>query len=177
VRDESETTAEFGIAQVEEAGSDVPLTAALAPVSGCAGSTRDRHHACRTDSRGKRRASERRRKRRGGFLDRRPVTPRKSQILSLARFLPPMPVLAALLSTLLGMPRKRLTLEALVAGGTFDPTNFRHRRALDESGPLSDPAMERARRHVRSLRGSTGAKVSAAKALQEFARTVGRRGL
>jgi hypothetical protein len=41
------------------------------------------------------------------------------------------------------MPRKRLTLADLVAAGTFDPTNWRHRRALDESGPLEDPELER----------------------------------
>ena len=39
------------------------------------------------------------------------------------------------------MPRKRLTLEALVERATFDPDNFRHRRALDESGPLDDPEL------------------------------------
>jgi hypothetical protein len=33
------------------------------------------------------------------------------------------------------MPRKLLTLEDLVAVRRFDASNFRHRRALDESGP------------------------------------------
>jgi hypothetical protein len=41
---------------------------------------------------------------------------------------------------LCSLPRKRLTLEGLVQGGTFDPSNFRHRRALDESGPLDAPS-------------------------------------
>jgi hypothetical protein len=70
------------------------------------------------------------------------------------------------------MPPKRLTLEGLVQGGTFDPSNFRHRRALDESGPLDDPELERARRHVLDLRGPRGARVRGAEALQEFARLV-----
>jgi len=70
------------------------------------------------------------------------------------------------------MPRKRLTLEALVEKATFDPGNFRHRRALDESGPLHDPELEEARRHVLDLRGPRGARVRGAEALQEFARLV-----
>jgi hypothetical protein len=70
------------------------------------------------------------------------------------------------------MPRKRLTLQALVEAGTFDPTNFRHRRALDDSGPLDDPELEEARRHVLDLRGPRGARVRGAEALQEFARLV-----
>ena len=73
------------------------------------------------------------------------------------------------------MPRKRLTLEALVERGTFDPSNFRHRRALDESGPLDDPELDRARRLVLSLRG-TRARVRAAKALQDFARAASQHG-
>jgi hypothetical protein len=70
------------------------------------------------------------------------------------------------------MPRKRLTLKALVERATFDPSNFRHRRALDESGPLDDPELEEARRHVLDLRGPRGARVRGAEALQEFARLV-----
>jgi hypothetical protein len=70
------------------------------------------------------------------------------------------------------MPRKRLTLEALVERATFDPSNFRHRKALDESGPLDDPELEGARRHVLDLRGVGAARVRGAEALQEFARLV-----
>jgi hypothetical protein len=70
------------------------------------------------------------------------------------------------------MPRKRLTLEALVESATFDPGNFRHRRALDESGPLYDPELEEARRLVLALRGPRGTRVRGAEALQEFARLV-----
>ena len=51
------------------------------------------------------------------------------------------------------MPRKRLTLEHLVAAGAFNPANWRHRRALDESvGPLADPELEEARQLVVDLR-------------------------
>lgn len=70
------------------------------------------------------------------------------------------------------MPRERLTLEALVDKGTFDAGNHRHRRALDESGPLADPRLEAARKNVVSLRGVGGAKVRAAEKLAEFARLV-----
>jgi hypothetical protein len=49
------------------------------------------------------------------------------------------------------MPRKRLTLVDLVEGRTFDAGNHRHRRALDESGPLAGPVLEAARRHVLDL--------------------------
>jgi hypothetical protein len=75
------------------------------------------------------------------------------------------------------MPRKRLTLEALVAGGRFDPENHRHRRALDESGPLDDPKLEEARRLALDFRGLHfgGAKVRGAEALQEFAALVNAR--
>jgi hypothetical protein len=73
------------------------------------------------------------------------------------------------------MPRKRLTLEDLVERGTFDASNFRHRRCLDESGPLDDPELEDARLLVLRLRGVGGAKVRAAETLQEFARLVERR--
>jgi hypothetical protein len=73
------------------------------------------------------------------------------------------------------MPRKRLTLEALVAGGRFDESNWRHRRALDESGPLSDPELELQRQHVVDLRGSFGGRVRAAQELREFARLVASR--
>jgi len=70
------------------------------------------------------------------------------------------------------MPRKRLTLEALVAEGRFDPANFRHRRALDESGPLTDPELEAVRERVVFLRGARGGRVRAAVELQRFARMV-----
>ena len=80
--------------------------------------------------------------------------------------------IASLCSALPEMPRKTLTLEALVAEHRFDPSNFRHRRALDESGPLDDPELEEARRHVLDLRGPRGARVRGAEALQEFARLV-----
>ena len=66
------------------------------------------------------------------------------------------------------MPRRRLTLETLVAGGTFDEGNWRHRRALDESGPLDDPELERARQNVVDLR-RMGARVRAAQELRRFA--------
>ena len=70
------------------------------------------------------------------------------------------------------MPRKALSLRQLVAEHRFDEHNFRHRRALDESGPLEDPELERARLHVLNFRGTDGAKVRGAEALQEFARLV-----
>jgi hypothetical protein len=70
------------------------------------------------------------------------------------------------------MPRKAVTLSQLVAEHRFDPGNHRHRRALDESEPLADPDLERARRHVVELRGSRDARVRSAEALQEFARAV-----
>ena len=68
------------------------------------------------------------------------------------------------------MPRKRLTLEALVACGTFDETNWRHLRALDESVPLEDPELEQQRRHVLDLRGVRGGRVRAAVELRGSAR-------
>jgi len=70
------------------------------------------------------------------------------------------------------MPRKRLTLEALVADGRFDAANFRHRRALDESGPLDDPELEAVRESVVFLRGARGGRVRAAVELQRFGRMV-----
>jgi hypothetical protein len=70
------------------------------------------------------------------------------------------------------MPRERLTLQALVERESFDPANHRHRRALDESGPLADPELERARQHVLDLRGLGDARVRAAEGLAEFARLV-----
>jgi hypothetical protein len=72
------------------------------------------------------------------------------------------------------LPRNRLTLQALVEAGRFDPGNFRHRRALDESGPLADPELEQAREIVISLRRYGDVKVRAAETLREFARLVGR---
>jgi len=67
------------------------------------------------------------------------------------------------------MPRKRLTLIELVAEGRFDPSNHRHRRALDESGPLTDPELEAVRESVVFLRGARGGRVRAAEELQRFA--------
>jgi hypothetical protein len=69
------------------------------------------------------------------------------------------------------MPRKRLTLSDLIAAGTFDPRNHRHRRALDESGPLEDPELEAMRRNVVSYR-RTGDRAWGAPALRHFARLV-----
>jgi hypothetical protein len=74
------------------------------------------------------------------------------------------------------MPRKRLTLEDLVAGRRFNPGNFRHRRALDESGPLDDAGLEAQRQTVLWLRGARGGRVRAAAELQRFARLVADRG-
>ena len=73
------------------------------------------------------------------------------------------------------MPRERLTLEALVSGGTFNPGNHRHRRALDESGPLDNETLEAARQLALDLRGRGGAKQMAARRLQEFAALVEQR--
>jgi hypothetical protein len=73
------------------------------------------------------------------------------------------------------MPRKLLTLEDLVAERRFDASNFRHRRALDESGPLADTELDEARQVVLYLRGVGGARVRAAEALREFARLVSER--
>jgi hypothetical protein len=86
--------------------------------------------------------------------------------------LPAFPLLAALGSTLAVMARKRLTLEELVEGGRFRPEQWRHRRALDESGPLEDPQLEAARQHVLDFRLDGGGKFEAARALQEFAELV-----
>lgn len=66
------------------------------------------------------------------------------------------------------MPRERLTLNALVGRGTFDAGNHRHRRALDESGPLADPTLEAARENVVELR-RVGSRVRAAEKLRLFA--------
>jgi hypothetical protein len=66
-----------------------------------------------------------------------------------------------------------LTLEHLVAAGTFNAANWRHRRALDESvGPLADPELEGARQLVVDLRGSIPSKYLAAQRLEEFAQLV-----
>jgi hypothetical protein len=89
--------------------------------------------------------------------------------------LPAFPRLAALGSTLAVMARKRLTLEELVEGGRFRPEQWRHRRALDESGPLADPELEAARQHALRFRLDGGGKFEAARALQEFAELVARR--
>jgi hypothetical protein len=72
------------------------------------------------------------------------------------------------------MARERLTLEALVRRGTFDVGNHRHRRALDESGPLADPKLEAARENVVELR-RVGSRVRAAEKLRAFAELVERR--
>jgi hypothetical protein len=50
------------------------------------------------------------------------------------------------------MPRSRLTLRDLVAEGRFDPTNSRHLRAFDESGPLDDPGLEAVRQRAMTYR-------------------------
>jgi hypothetical protein len=75
------------------------------------------------------------------------------------------------------MPRERLTLDVLIERRTFDPSTFRHRRALDESGPLEDPEIEEQRQLVLDLRRVRGARVPGAEALQEFARLLPMRGL
>ena len=73
------------------------------------------------------------------------------------------------------MPRKRLTLEALVEKGRFDARNWRHRRALDESRePLADPELEEARQLALGYRGLRGAKERGAAALREFGELVNR---
>jgi hypothetical protein len=54
------------------------------------------------------------------------------------------------------MTRERLTLEALIERGTFDPDNFRHSMALDESGPLERPELERARIRAQPARRRRG---------------------
>jgi hypothetical protein len=74
--------------------------------------------------------------------------------------------------TLRAMPRERLTLEALVDRGTFDAGNHRHRRALDESGPLEDPQLEDARQQALYFRGISDGKVRGAEALRAFAELV-----
>jgi hypothetical protein len=81
--------------------------------------------------------------------------------------------LAELGSTLLVMARERLTLEHLLSRGRFDAGNHRHRRALDESGPLEDPKLEAARENAVELR-RMGARVRAAEKLRLFAELVER---
>ena len=66
------------------------------------------------------------------------------------------------------MGRKRLTLGDLVAAGSFDPRNHRHRRALDESGPLDDPELEAARERVLVCR-RVGDRALGAPLLRDFA--------
>jgi hypothetical protein len=73
------------------------------------------------------------------------------------------------------MPRQRLTLEALVAGRTFNPDNWRHRRALDESSPLADPEVEEARRRAQVCR-RVGDRADGPLWLREFARLVAESG-
>jgi hypothetical protein len=77
------------------------------------------------------------------------------------------------------MGRRRLTLEDLVAERRFDESNFRHRRALDESGPLADPELEEQRQSVAWHRrpGHRRAPRQAAKELERFARMVDERKL
>jgi hypothetical protein len=106
-----------------------------------------------------------------GFLVGLRLTPRQSFDLPPSP-LPAFTLLAALGSTLAVMARKRLTLEELVEGGRFRPEQWRHRRALDESGPLEDPELEAARQHVLDFRLDGGGKFEAARALQEFAELV-----
>jgi hypothetical protein len=71
------------------------------------------------------------------------------------------------------VPRKRLTLEDLVEAGNFDPTNFRHRRALDESEPLADPELEELRQEAVWFRQQRiPSKYRAAETLLDFAQAV-----
>ena len=71
------------------------------------------------------------------------------------------------------MGRKRLTLQDLVDHGAFDPTNFRHRRALDESTePLDDPELEELRQMALWHRGRNDAKTMGAERLRNFADAV-----
>ena len=73
------------------------------------------------------------------------------------------------------MGRKRLTLQVLVERGLFDPTNHRHRRALDESKePLEDPELEELRKMALWHRGRNDAKTMGAERLQNFADAVNR---
>lgn len=72
------------------------------------------------------------------------------------------------------MARKRLTLEDLVAAGVFDPRNFRHRRALDESGPLANPELEAARERALVCR-RVGDRALGATLLRDFSRLVSSR--
>ena len=65
-----------------------------------------------------------------------------------------------------------MTLPQLVAEHRFDPGNHRHRRCLDESGPLEDPELEEAGLQRAQPARHLGAKVRGAEALQEFARLV-----
>jgi hypothetical protein len=55
--------------------------------------------------------------------------------------------------------------------GRFDPRNFRHRRALDESEPLDDPELEHWRQIVVSHR-RLGDRAWAAPALRRFAQLI-----
>lgn len=66
------------------------------------------------------------------------------------------------------MSRKRLHLQDLVAAGVFDASNWRHRKALDESEPLEHPELEELRRHALSYRDRNDAD-ERDKALREFA--------
>jgi hypothetical protein len=59
-----------------------------------------------------------------------------------------------------------------VAAGVFDPRNFRHRRAFDESGPLADLELEAARERVIVCR-RVGDRALGATLLREFGRMVG----
>jgi hypothetical protein len=70
------------------------------------------------------------------------------------------------------MAPKRVTLEDLVREHRFDPSNHRHRRALDESGPLEDPQLEAAREEAIYFRGLTDARVRGAQKLAAFAQLV-----
>jgi hypothetical protein len=72
------------------------------------------------------------------------------------------------------MAPKRVTLPDLVEGRRFDESNWRHRRALDESEPLDDPELEEARQLVLELRGLSGTKIRAAEELRRFAELVAR---
>jgi hypothetical protein len=76
--------------------------------------------------------------------------------------------IAELGRTLRGMAPERVTLEKLVSEQRFDASNWRHRRALDESEPLDDPVLEAARLRALQFRGYSDAKVLSAAALREF---------
>ena len=62
----------------------------------------------------------------------------------------------------------------IVARGSFDRANKRHRRILDESAPLDDPVFEDARR--RAVGDRRRGSYEHGYSLREFARLVAERG-